>query len=225
MTSKLLTPFLRHAQPMRLLAPSPMTTTLASTARRTFTTSPPLSATLSQVARGCRTAQAARKPTSPALVDRPEMKGVCLRVGVTKPKKPNSGERKVARVRLSSGRVITAYIPGEGMLLSFLWTWDMGCFGGFRGGEEWEGEVDWMREDLALKMMWEMKSWKRDDGGLFADLYFSSRNRSQHPTAFRRAGQRWQKSGLSRCEVPFGQRRYGFGEFCSHGQNYARRSR
>jgi hypothetical protein len=43
------------------------------------------------------------------------MKGVCLRVGTTKPKKPNSGERKVARVRLSSGRVITAYIPGEGM--------------------------------------------------------------------------------------------------------------
>ncbi|KAI7548949.1 hypothetical protein KC331_g4101 [Hortaea werneckii] len=42
------------------------------------------------------------------------MKGVCLRVGTTKPKKPNSGERKVARVRLSSGTVITAYIPGEG---------------------------------------------------------------------------------------------------------------
>ena len=43
------------------------------------------------------------------------MKGVCVRVGTTKPKKPNSGERKVARVRLSSGKVITAYIPGEGM--------------------------------------------------------------------------------------------------------------
>lgn len=51
---------------------------------------------------------------SPALINRPEMKGVCLRVGTTKPKKPNSGERKVARVRLSSGTVITAYIPGEG---------------------------------------------------------------------------------------------------------------
>lgn len=42
------------------------------------------------------------------------MKGVCLRVGTTKPKKPNSGERKTARVRLSSGTVVTAYIPGEG---------------------------------------------------------------------------------------------------------------
>jgi hypothetical protein len=48
------------------------------------------------------------------------MKGVCLRVGTTKPKKPNSGERKVARVRLSSGRVITAYIPGEGMFCLFV---------------------------------------------------------------------------------------------------------
>ena len=43
------------------------------------------------------------------------MKGVCLKTGITKPKKPNSGERKTARVRLSSGKVITAYIPGEGM--------------------------------------------------------------------------------------------------------------
>ncbi|EHA27839.1 hypothetical protein ASPNIDRAFT_185619 [Aspergillus niger ATCC 1015] len=42
------------------------------------------------------------------------MKGVCLKTGITKPKKPNSGERKTARVRLSSGKVVTAYIPGEG---------------------------------------------------------------------------------------------------------------
>lgn len=47
------------------------------------------------------------------------MKGVCLKTGITKPKKPNSGERKTARVRLSSGKVVTAYIPGEGMLLFF----------------------------------------------------------------------------------------------------------
>lgn len=42
------------------------------------------------------------------------MKGVCLKVGITRPKKPNSGERKTARIRLSNGRMITAYIPGEG---------------------------------------------------------------------------------------------------------------
>lgn len=50
------------------------------------------------------------------MVGRPEMKGVCLKVGITKPKKPNSGQRKTAKVRLSSGRIISAYIPGEGAL-------------------------------------------------------------------------------------------------------------
>ena len=42
------------------------------------------------------------------------MKGVCLKVGITKPKKPNSGQRKTAKIRLSSGRIVAAYIPGEG---------------------------------------------------------------------------------------------------------------
>ncbi|KAJ9644674.1 hypothetical protein H2199_003637 [Coniosporium tulheliwenetii] len=82
---------------------------------RPFSATTSQNATYNQVMRGCRVAQRARKATSPALVDRPEMKGVCLKVGITKPKKPNSGERKIARVRLSSGKVVTAYIPGEGM--------------------------------------------------------------------------------------------------------------
>jgi ribosomal protein S12 len=43
------------------------------------------------------------------------MKGVCLKVSVMHPKKPNSAERKIARVKLSSDKLITAYIPGEGM--------------------------------------------------------------------------------------------------------------
>lgn len=42
------------------------------------------------------------------------MKAVCLKVYIMKPKKPNSAERKVARVRLSSGRAVTCRIPGEG---------------------------------------------------------------------------------------------------------------
>ncbi|KAI9679458.1 MAG: hypothetical protein M1817_005480 [Caeruleum heppii] len=88
---------------------------LPSQTIRAFASKPPLQATYSQVVRGCRTAQKARKPVSPALVNRPEMKGVCLRVGITKPKKPNSAERKTARIRLSSGRVVTCYIPGEGV--------------------------------------------------------------------------------------------------------------
>ena len=44
---------------------------------------------------------------------RPQISGVCTRVTVTTPKKPNSAMRKIARVRLSNGQMITAYIPGE----------------------------------------------------------------------------------------------------------------
>jgi small subunit ribosomal protein S12 len=83
-------------------------------ARLFFSTTARALATLNQVRRGCRGERRARKAVSPALVDRPHLKGVCLKVGTTKPKKPNSAERKVARVRLSSGRVVTCYIPGEG---------------------------------------------------------------------------------------------------------------
>ena len=82
-----------------------------------FHTTPATRATISQVRRGCRVPQKARKPVSPAMVNHPAMKGVCLKVGFTKPKKPNSAERKTARVRLSSGRVVDAYIPGEGTLM------------------------------------------------------------------------------------------------------------
>lgn len=65
---------------------------------------------------GCRKGKKARHAVSPALAEKkcPFMKGVCIKVGITRPKKPNSGERKTARVRLSSGKVVTAYIPGEG---------------------------------------------------------------------------------------------------------------
>lgn len=82
--------------------------------KRAFSQSSPLQATLMQVLRGCRQSQKARRKKSPQLAFRPEMKGVCMRIGITKPKKPNSGERKTARVRLSNGKEITAYIPGEG---------------------------------------------------------------------------------------------------------------
>ncbi|KAI0974614.1 hypothetical protein F4678DRAFT_423326 [Xylaria arbuscula] len=94
------------------------TTALSSqyAASRAFSTTPAPNSTLNQVLRGCRKPQRARHAISPALSDTlcPQQKGVCLKVGVTRPKKPNSGERKTARVRLSSGRMITAYIPGEG---------------------------------------------------------------------------------------------------------------
>lgn len=88
--------------------------TIQTTSKRQFSSSPIIRATYNQVKRGCRKGQRARRARSPALKYHPTMKGVCLKTGVTKPKKPNSGERKTARVRLSSGKVVTAIIPGEG---------------------------------------------------------------------------------------------------------------
>lgn len=54
------------------------------------------------------------KSTSPALKECPQKRGVCTRVYTTTPKKPNSALRKVARVRLTNGMEVTAYIPGIG---------------------------------------------------------------------------------------------------------------
>jgi small subunit ribosomal protein S12 len=54
------------------------------------------------------------KSKSPALKGSPQRRGVCTRVYTTTPKKPNSALRKVARVRLTSGVEVTAYIPGIG---------------------------------------------------------------------------------------------------------------
>jgi small subunit ribosomal protein S12 len=54
------------------------------------------------------------KSKSPALRGCPQLRGVCTRVFTQTPKKPNSALRKVARVKLSTGMEVTAYIPGEG---------------------------------------------------------------------------------------------------------------
>ena len=54
------------------------------------------------------------KSKAPALHGSPQKRGVCTRVYTTTPKKPNSALRKVARVRLTNGIEVTAYIPGEG---------------------------------------------------------------------------------------------------------------
>lgn len=55
-----------------------------------------------------------KKSKSPALDSCPQKRGVCIRVYTTTPKKPNSALRKVSKVRLSNGREVIAYIPGEG---------------------------------------------------------------------------------------------------------------
>ena len=69
--------------------------------------------TISQLVRKGRE-KVLSKTKSPALQNSPQKRGVCVRVFTQTPKKPNSALRKVARVRLSNGKEITTYIPGEG---------------------------------------------------------------------------------------------------------------
>ena len=72
--------------------------------------------TINQMVRMGRT-MSKSKTKSPALNGCPEKRGVCTRVMTLTPKKPNSALRKVARVRLSNGMEVTAYIPGIGHTL------------------------------------------------------------------------------------------------------------
>lgn len=69
--------------------------------------------TISQLIRSDRK-KVTKKTKSPALSCCPQKRGVCVRVYTVTPKKPNSALRKVARVKLSGGKEVTAYIPGEG---------------------------------------------------------------------------------------------------------------
>ncbi len=72
--------------------------------------------TIQQLVRKGRKRQL-KKKKCPDLEASPQRRGVCLRVYTTTPKKPNSALRKVARVRLTNGREVTAYIPGIGHTL------------------------------------------------------------------------------------------------------------
>ena len=69
--------------------------------------------TLNQLVRKGRQKQV-KKSSAPALDRSPQRRGVCTRVSTTTPKKPNSALRKIARVRLTNGIEVTAYIPGIG---------------------------------------------------------------------------------------------------------------
>ncbi|PSS05311.1 hypothetical protein BD289DRAFT_478205 [Coniella lustricola] len=122
MLRQLLVPSVRLAAPLPAVQvtfrpsfaqPSPIA---AAALSRSFSSTPVQNATLNQVLRGCRKPRRPRHAISPALASNhdPQRKGVCIKVGITRPKKPNSGERKTARVRLTTGKTITAYIPGMG---------------------------------------------------------------------------------------------------------------
>jgi len=70
--------------------------------------------TLNQLIQSFSRKKKYHKINVPLLNSCPQKKAVCVRVRIMKPKKPNSAQRKVSRVRLSSGVYLTAYIPGQG---------------------------------------------------------------------------------------------------------------
>jgi len=89
------------------------TTSTAFTAYNAFHSSAPALRTLNQAMR-CKRPHKRALSRAPLLDNNPQRKGIVMQVFTAKPKKPNSAKRKVARVRLTSGKVLQAYIPGEG---------------------------------------------------------------------------------------------------------------
>nr|YP_011017749.1 ribosomal protein S12 [Heterosiphonia pulchra]WQF69572.1 ribosomal protein S12 [Heterosiphonia pulchra] len=71
--------------------------------------------TLRQVLRISRKINNKKKKT--ALINNPQKKGICLKVYTMNPKKPNSADRKIAKLQLSNNKIIIGYIPGEGHVL------------------------------------------------------------------------------------------------------------
>merc|ERR1712167_450646 len=72
--------------------------------------------TISQLCKNIRKKKK-KKKKNPALCGNPQLRGVCLKLLIRSPKKPNSALRKIARIRLSNTNVVNAYIPGEGHTL------------------------------------------------------------------------------------------------------------
>ncbi|CAD6890949.1 unnamed protein product [Tilletia controversa] len=102
---------------LRARPATPITIITRPTIHHPFSTSSPTHVTLQQALRGARKPHRPPVNRVPQLQGAPFMKGVCTKIFTLKPKKPNSALRKVAYVRLSSGRTTIAYIPGEGHAL------------------------------------------------------------------------------------------------------------
>lgn len=97
-----------------LLSARPATITPTALSFRSFHPSQPAFKTLNQSMRSKRKPKKISLPRAPLLETNPQKKGVCTQIFIAKPKKPNSAKRKVARVRLSNGKTLQAYIQGEG---------------------------------------------------------------------------------------------------------------
>ncbi|TFK40602.1 hypothetical protein BDQ12DRAFT_679733 [Crucibulum laeve] len=105
------TPLLRSAFGRSLLSQSPHSSFLPI---RSFHPSASALVTMNQAMRRKKVSKKTLKSRSPLLETCPQRKGVCTRMIIAKPKKPNSAKRKVARVKLSTGKSLMAYIQGEG---------------------------------------------------------------------------------------------------------------
>ncbi|EPT05242.1 hypothetical protein FOMPIDRAFT_1021543 [Fomitopsis schrenkii] len=81
---------------------------------RAFHASPPSLMTLNQRMRTKNVQKKSKRPKAPLLDNSPQRKGVISQIFIAKPKKPNSAKRKVARVKLTNGNTVQAYIMGEG---------------------------------------------------------------------------------------------------------------
>lgn len=95
------------------------TPSLSPIVMRNFSTTSPVNATINQIRKTGlykvnRKQAKAKETESPDLERNAQKHGVVLKVVVLKPRKPNSANRKACRVRLSNGKIVTAYIPGEG---------------------------------------------------------------------------------------------------------------
>lgn len=106
-----------YARPLARALPSPssLSSPLAqSHLRRAFHPTPAAQRTINQSMRSKRKPKKSKEPRSPLLDNCPQRKGVVTRLIIAKPKKPNSAKRKVARVKMSNGENLMAYIQGEG---------------------------------------------------------------------------------------------------------------
>lgn len=110
----------RAAKPAFKPFPSSFVSPLATRGLiRNFHNSVPAHATVNQIMRRgifktLKRREKAEKSKSPALENCPQKRGVVVKIMTMKPKKPNSANRKVCRVKLTNGKIVTAFIPGEG---------------------------------------------------------------------------------------------------------------
>ena len=95
-------------------APLPASRILPQIPSRSFHATSPTLRTLNQSIRAKRVPKKVVKSKSPLLLNSPQRKGVVTQLFTAKPKKPNSAKRKVARVKLTTGKTLMAYIQGEG---------------------------------------------------------------------------------------------------------------